>query len=257
MSLAGLFTGVGVALITIFTEDGSLDAGASAEHAARMVALGVRAVVVAGSTGEAASLSDEERIQLLRAVRRAVPAGPVPLVAGTGAPSARQAAALTRAACAEGADALLVLSPPGSNDVHPYYEAVARAAGDTPVLGYHYPAVSAPGIPVEILPSLPIAGCKDSSGSADRLLQTVDTWPQPVYVGSPALLAMGGPLGAAGAILALANVEPERCAAAFAGDFAAQRQLAGAHHRMSGSFPSAIKEMTAARFGTPTTARMG
>ncbi len=248
---------MGVALITVFGDDGRLDAEATVEHAARMVELGVQAVVVAGSTGEAASLSSDERVELVRAVRKAVPVGSIPVLVGTGAPSARQANELTRAACGEGADAVLVLSPPGSADVRPYYESVARVAGETPVLGYHYPSVSAPGIPVEMLHSLPIAGCKDSSGSADRLLETLDTWSSPLYVGSSALLLQAGLLGAAGAILALANAEPERCAAAFAGDAEAQRALAAPHRRAARRSPSGIKELTAARFGTSTTTRMG
>ena len=69
-----LFTGVGVALVTLFADDNSLDAPATAEHARRLVELGVRAIVVAGSTGEAAALDPGERVALLAAVRDAVPA---------------------------------------------------------------------------------------------------------------------------------------------------------------------------------------
>jgi 4-hydroxy-tetrahydrodipicolinate synthase len=255
---APVFTGVGVALVTLFGDDGSLDAAATAAHAARLVDLGVRAVVVAGTTGEAAALSPEERAAVLVAVRSALGSAPdVPVIAGTGAPSARQAVALTEAACDGGADAVLVLSPPGSRDVRPYYDAVAGAAGGVPVLAYHFPAVSAPGIPIDMLCGLPVQGCKDSSGDADRLLETVDRWDRPLYVGSSALLALAGPLGCAGAILALANAEPERCAAAFAGDAAAQRDLAAAHRAASAEFPRGIKALTAARFATAAIARMG
>ena len=70
-----LFTGVGVALATLFDHDGEVDAKATAEHAATLVDLGVRAVVVAGSTGEAAALTATERVALLTETRRAVPAG--------------------------------------------------------------------------------------------------------------------------------------------------------------------------------------
>ncbi len=164
-----LFRGVGVALATLFDGAGGLDAKATAEHAATLVDLGVRAVVVAGSTGEAATLTPAERLALLTEVRRAVPSG-IPVLAGTGAPSRRQAVALTRAAVDHGADALLVLSPPGSSDLRGYYEAVAGAAASTPVLAYHYPKSSQPGIPVELLPELPIQGAKDSSGDPERLL---------------------------------------------------------------------------------------
>ena len=253
-----VFTGVAVALLTFFADDGGLDAPAGAEHAARLVELGVRAVVVAGSTGEAATLEPDERLALLDAV-----CGPggvdgrVPVLAGTGAPSARQATALTAAAADHGADAVLTLSPPGADDPRRYYEQVAAAAGDVPVLAYHFPAMSAPGIPVPALAELPVAGCKDSSGDADRLLETLSTWDRPLYVGSSALLALAGPLGCAGAILTLANAEPERCVSAFAGDAAAQLELAPYHRAAGVRLPVGIKELTRRRFGTSTVARVG
>src|SRR6266498_3882284 len=81
-----IFSGVGVALATFFDEDAEIDARATADHASTLVELGLRAVVVAGSTGEAASLAPEERVALLEAVRAAVPAR-IPVLQGTGAPS--------------------------------------------------------------------------------------------------------------------------------------------------------------------------
>jgi len=252
-----VFVGVGVALVTLFDDAGDLDAGASAALAAQLVDLGVRAVVVAGSTGEAAALSDDERRRLLAAVRTAVPEGRAVVIAGTGAPSARQAAELTTAARGEGADAVLTLSPPRSPDVRPYYERVAAAAAGLPVLAYHFPAVSPPGIPVAQLGGLPVQGCKDSSGDADRLLETLDVWERPLYVGSAALLSLAGPLGCAGAILALANAEPELCIEAWAGDAGAQRRVAGPHRAAQARFPTGIKELVAARFGYSTVVRLG
>jgi len=253
-----VFTGVAVALLTFFDDDGGLDPGACADHAARLVDLGVRAVVVAGSTGEAATLEPGERLALLDAVCGADGVGGrVPVVAGTGAPSARQAASLTAGAADHGADAVLALSPPGTDDPRRYYEQVAAAAGTVPVLAYHFPAMSAPGIPVSALGDLPVAGCKDSSGDADRLLETRSEWDGPLYVGSSALLALAGPLGCAGAIVTLANAEPELCVAAFAGDAAAQLELAP-HHRAAGvRLPVGIKELTRRRFGTSTVVRVG
>jgi 4-hydroxy-tetrahydrodipicolinate synthase len=250
-----VFEGVGVPVVTLFDDDGGVDARATAEHAARLVGLGMRAVVVAGSTGEAASLDRQERLELLRAVRKEVTT--VPIIAGTGQPSTRQAVIMTKEACAEGVDAVIALSPPGSVDVRPYYEAVAQAAGDMPVLAYHFPDISPPGIPVTSLVDLAVAGCKDSSGSADRLLAELDAWDQPLYVGSSALLSLAGPLGCAGAIVALANAEPERCVTAFAGDVATQRELADAHRRSMANFPAGVKRMTAERFGTSAVTRMG
>jgi 4-hydroxy-tetrahydrodipicolinate synthase len=251
-----LFTGVGVALATLFDEAGELDAKATAGHAATLVELGVRAVVVAGSTGEAAALTAEERIDLLSEVRRAVGAE-VPVVAGTGAPSARQAAALTRAARDAGADAVLALCPPRTTDPRPYYEAVAGASGDLPSLAYHFPQTSPPGIPVEVLPDLPVQGMKDSSGEPERLLAELEVFHRPLYVGAAMILLMAGSLGVPGAILAVANVDPEHAIAAFAGDPAAQRALLPAHRKVRHAFPSGLKQAMAERFGTSPATRLG
>jgi 4-hydroxy-tetrahydrodipicolinate synthase len=281
-----LFSGVGVALATLFDEGGEVDAKATAAHAATLADLGVRAVVVAGSTGEAAALTAEERISLLTEIRRAVPAG-VPVIAGTGAPSARQAAALTRDARDAGADAVLALCPPRSTDPRPYYEAVAEAAGDLPALAYHFPQTSPPGIPVEALADLPIQGLKDSSADPERLLAELEVFQRPLWVGAAVLLLMAGSLatrgslaaagsggvagsggaagsggtvgsgGVAGAILAVANVDPEHAIAAFAGDPAAQRALFPAHNRVRTTFPQGLKDAIADRFGTSRVTRLG
>jgi 4-hydroxy-tetrahydrodipicolinate synthase len=223
-----VFTGVGVALVTLLDESGCVDTASTAALAADLVDRGMRGVLVCGTTGEAATLTDGERTELIEAVRGALP-GDIPVIAGTGATAADSAAELTTAAAGAGADAVLAWPPPGSEDLDGYFAAVAAAAGGLPVLGYHIPWVSAPGIPVGALPGLPICGLKDSSGDPDRLLDEVVHYPGSTYVGSSAVLALAGPLGATGAILALANLQPELCAQAFAGDAAAQRELAGAH----------------------------
>jgi 4-hydroxy-tetrahydrodipicolinate synthase len=251
-----VFTGVGVALATLFDDDGEVDAKATAGLAATLVDLGVRGVVVAGSTGEAAALTAGERIALLTETRRAVPPG-VPVIAGTGGASARQAAALTRDAREAGADAVLALCPPRNNDPRPYYEAVAEAAGGLPALAYHFPQTAPPGIPVEALPDLPVQGMKDSSGDPERLLSELEVFDGPLYVGAAMLVLMAGSLGIAGAILAVANADPEHAIAAFAGDPAAQRALLAAHRRVKARFPLGLKDAIADRFGTSRATRLG
>ena len=202
---------------------------------------------MAGSTGEAATLDHDERVELVSAVRATVPAG-VPVLAGTGAPSARQATRLTTAALEAGADGVLVLSPPGSADLEGYYGDVVAAAGGAPVLGYHFPAMSTPGIAVELLPRLGeigLVGLKDSSGDPSRLVRTLEHFNGALYVGSPWLLSAAGPLGATGAILAVANVEPALSIKAFGGDVDAQRALAATCERSHG--PAAVKRLLADR----------
>jgi 4-hydroxy-tetrahydrodipicolinate synthase len=250
-----LFTGVGVALVTVFTDDGALDAGATAGLAGQLVELGVRAVLVAGTTGEASTLTADERCELVTAVRAAVPAG-IPVIAGTGAPTGHQAAGLTERAFDAGADAVLALSPPRVADPRAYYDRVAKAATG-PVLAYHFPAASAPGIPVDVLPDLPVSGLKDSSGDAARLLDELEVFQGDLYLGSVPLLALGAAVGIAGAILAAANVAPEPCAAAFAGDGAAQAGLAPVHRAASADFPTGIKRLVAERFGVSAAMRIG
>jgi 4-hydroxy-tetrahydrodipicolinate synthase len=251
-----LFRGAGVALLTLFHNDGSIDPGASGELARELVERGMRAVLVAGTTGEAATLTNAERSALIGAIRGAVPAG-VPVIAGTGAPSIRQAAGLTGEAIAAGADAVLAWAPPGGLDTPGYFKAVAGAARGRPVLAYHFPRVYPPGIPVSALAGLPVAGQKDSSGEPERLLDELAHYPGATYVGSSAVLAMAGPMGATGALLALANVEPERCVAAFAGDAAAQREITDRHLAASRGGVPALKHMLAEDLGRPIPARVG
>lgn len=255
MSQEPIFQGVGVALLTCFDDRGGLDTVATADHAARLVDHGVRAVVVAGTTGEAAALDRRERAALLDAVRRAVP--DVPVIAGTGAPASRDAAVLTADAAEHGADAALVLSPPRVEDPRRYYRDVADAAPGLPLLAYHFPGVSPPGIPVEMLAALPVRGVKDSAGSAERLLSEASEYDGEVYVGAAPLLTLAGPIGLTGAILALANAEPSDCIAAFAGDPDAQLRLLPHHRAAQRAFPHGLKEITAARFGIPAGARLG
>ncbi|HET9898068.1 MAG TPA: dihydrodipicolinate synthase family protein [Streptosporangiaceae bacterium] len=257
---ARLFSGVGVALVTIFGPDGAVDEAATARHAADLARRGMRVVLVAGTTGEAGKLTDGERVGLIRAVRAALP-DDVPVLAGTGAASADGAVRLTKTAVEAGADGVLAYPPPDwDSGAHPdlpaFYAAVAKAAAGKPVLAYHVPWVSSPGVPVESLPKLPVAGIKDSSGSADRLLDELTHYAGATYVGSSALLALAGPMGGAGAILAIANVEPELCSAAFAGDGGAQLRLAPTHLAVRTGGPAELKRLLAGRGDFPATSRL-
>jgi 4-hydroxy-tetrahydrodipicolinate synthase len=248
------FTGVGVALVTLFDAAGELDAEATARHAGHLVERGVRAVLVAGSTGEAAALDADERSRLLVAVRGAVD-GRVPVLAGTGAPSARQAVALSRRAADDGADALLALSPPATDDPRPYYDAIATAV-DAPLLAYHYPGRSAPGISVDLVCELPVVGIKDSTGDPVRLAIEIDQTRSGVYTGSAALALQAAAMGATGAILALANVDPEGCTRAWEGDGACQRELVNGHRPGALSGVRGLKWVLNQRYGTSTLTRL-
>src|SRR5262245_33708141 len=178
-----VFTGIAAALVTFFDEHGHVDHEATAKHAAHLATRGVRAVVVAGSTGEASHLSMKERLQLFKAVKAAVPAH-VPVILGTGDLSAGESGpSLTPRAKEAGTDAAIVLSP-RHGDVREFYGEVVGAAGSMPVLAYHWPKVSPPGITMEDLKALRVAGVKDSTGDTERLLEMLACFHKPIYTGN-------------------------------------------------------------------------
>lgn len=251
-----LWRGVAVALVTLFDAEGGVDHEATAEHAMRLVEAGVRAVLVVGSTGEADAITDTERVTLVAAVRHALPAG-VPVLAGASAAWTGEAVARVADAIGAGADAVLVAPPSRCRDLVAFYRAVAGAANGRPVLAYHFPGSAGGPVPVEALATLPVAGVKDSSGDAERLLRELAAWQGWTYVGSSALVALAGLVGAAGAILAVANAYPEECIAAFDGDGAAQRRLLTAHLAARADFPHGLKALVRRRFGIPVRARLG
>jgi 4-hydroxy-tetrahydrodipicolinate synthase len=250
-----LWTGTAVALVTLFDDHCAVALRETAEHAARLVSIGIRAVLVNGSTGEAAALSDEERAALVAAVKEACPT--VPVIAGASGEWRRPACARASEAVAAGADALLVAPPRFGGQIDAYFAAVAAAAGDVPVLAYHYPGVAGGEVPVESLAALPVVGIKDSTGSAQRLAHELDiSWSGAVYTGSAALLGFAGWLGATGAIVAAANAVPDDCLAAWDGDVAAQRSVLRVERAVGRHFPRGLKLAMARRFGTPTRCRL-
>ncbi len=255
MERIAVFAGVGAALVTLFDPEGEIDAPATADHAARLVEQGVKAIVVAGTTGEAATLDTDERSDLLLAVRHKVD-GRVPVLAGTGSASVRQAVTLSRRAENDGADALLVLSPPNVAEPRGYYERISSVVS-IPVLAYHYPTASSPGIPVDVVCDLPVHGMKDSSGDAERLTIEADEMPIGLYVGSPSLLSLAGAIGCSGAIMALANVDPEGCIRAFAGDGIVQRELINGHRAGALAGIAGLKRTLCQLHGTSPVTRVG
>ncbi|HEU5262392.1 MAG TPA: dihydrodipicolinate synthase family protein [Gemmatimonadales bacterium] len=203
----------------------------------RLVEAGLDGIVVAGSTGESALLDPDEQRRLVSWVREVLPDGRW-LVAGTGAESTRQAVALTRAAAAEGADAVLV-RPPGyfSSATSPaslaeYFRAVADAS-PVPVLVYNIPKYTHLAIAAGLLQQLAthsnIVGVKDSSGDARNLASYRDAVPKwSVLVGSGSLLYAALELGCDGGILAVACFAAQLCADIVAAFRAGDRVRAGA-----------------------------
>jgi 4-hydroxy-tetrahydrodipicolinate synthase len=238
--------GAGVALITLFASDGTLLAGKSAELAVSLVDAGAASVLVAGTVGEYYALSDQERLVLIEAVRLAVPPE-IPVIAHVGGVPAERAEQLASGAAACGADALIALARE-IGDLKAFYARISQASGGLPLLAYHLPQA---GNIVEMadLPTLGVRAIKDSSGEAGRLAMEQFTLDLEVYTGSANLLGLAHDIGAAGALVGLANVHPELCVSAFAGDSDAQRTLARVGTGSGRDFPGALKHLTAERWG--------
>jgi 4-hydroxy-tetrahydrodipicolinate synthase len=236
------------ALLTLFDEDGHLLVERTAELATMLLEDGAEGFLVAGSAGEFWMLEDAERIELVAAVRQAIPES-VPVLAHVGGTDETCLASLTKAAIDAGADAVLALAA-GIEDPRRYYAALVGAAGGTPALAYHLPAFGS-HIPVEQLADLGVTGIKDSSGDVGRFCSEVLRLALDTYTGSPALLNLGRQLGGAGAITGVANLRPSWCAAAWQGDDQAQREISRLYLATRTPFPGGLKGAATRRWGTP------
>jgi len=207
------------------------------DNVARLFAAGLDGIVVAGSTGEAPLLDADEQRRAVAWTRAVTPSAKW-LIAGTGAESTRQAIALTRAAAAEGADAVLVRPPSyfpavAARALANYFRAVADAS-PVPVLVYNIPKYTHVSLPPELLQELSthtrIVGAKDSSGDLKNLAAYREAAPKwALFVGSGSLLLSALELECEGGIVAVACFAPRLCAdlvAAFhSGDRAAATAL--------------------------------
>ena len=148
--------GVITAMVTPFAEDRSVDQAAARKLARHLVENGSNGLVVAGTTGESPTLSDEEILALLRAVRDEVGSETL-LVCGAGSNDTAHSEHLAAGAADNGADAVLVVTPyynkPNRAGVKAHFEAVARAAG-IPVIAYNIPSRVVVNIPPDLLTEL-------------------------------------------------------------------------------------------------------
>jgi len=202
---------------------GGVDLVGMRANVRRWMETGVRGIVVGGSTGEAVLLDEEERTRLLEATREVVPSDRL-LVAGTGAESLRRTLRLTRAAADAGADAVLV-QPPAFYRTAMTPEVLAdhyrRVADDAPVpvILYQVPlkmsTLDMPnGLLIELSRHENVVGVKDSRGVLEHIGTLADNAHPDfqVLVGNGALLYAALEVGAAGAILGVANLAPSKSA---------------------------------------------
>ncbi len=210
-----------------------------AANLARYERHGLAGYLVLGSTGEAALLTDEERVAVLRAARAAIPHERT-MIAGVGQESTAATLRMAAIAAECGADAVLVVTPSyfraqmSADALVAHYTAVADAS-PRPVLLYNVPQFTGVTIPpavVERLAGHPnIAGLKDSAGDIGWLVDVIARVPARFEIlgGAAGVIESALAAGAVGAILAIANVLPEACVRLFreqsAGRAAAAREV--------------------------------
>ncbi len=152
--------GVLTAMVTPFDVNGGLDLTAARRLARHLIDNGSHGLVVAGTTGEAPTLSDEETLDLLAAVLEEV-GDEATVIVGTGSNDTRHAAALTARAAAAGAHAAIVVTPyynrPNRTGILAHYAAVAEAAPELPIVLYNIPTRTGTNMPPDLLAELAAA----------------------------------------------------------------------------------------------------
>ena len=231
------FTGVFPAMTTPLHDDESIDHDTLRAHARRLETAGVDGLVPVGTTGESATMSHDEHVEVVETVVDAV--GDVPVIAGSGSNNTREALELSERAADAGADGLLLISPyynrPEPDGMEAHFRAVADAV-DLPQIIYNVPSRTGRNIAVESAVALAehenIVGYKAASGDLGRTNEVVERTRGEnfaVLSGDDALTLPVVAQGGSGCISVAANVEPDRVVAlvgsALAGDFERARRL--------------------------------
>jgi 4-hydroxy-tetrahydrodipicolinate synthase len=226
-----VFTGSCTALITPFAADHAVDYPALAGLLDFQLENGTDALVVCGTTGEAAAMSYEERLRTIEAVVRHVD-GRIPVIAGSGSNNTESAIALSRDAVLAGADALLVVTP-FYNKATPkglvrHYTAIADAA-EKPVILYNVPSRTGVKCSAEVYAALAehpnIVGVKEAGGDLALVQKTRELCPEDfsIWSGNDDETAPMMLFGGKGVISVAANVMPremhELASACLSGDF--------------------------------------
>ena len=231
-----IFQGMATAMITPMTPHG-VDYKTLEAFIEFQIAAGINALVAVGTTGESATLSPEERKEVIRFTVRQVN-GRVPVIAGTGTNNTAHVLEFTKSACGDGADAVLVVTPYYNKATQKglinHYTAIADAS-EKPVIMYSVPSRTGCNIlpdTAAVLAEHPmIAALKDANGNMDQTVETIAKCGDKldIFSGEDSLtvpmLAMGGK----GCISVLSNVVPglavEMCNKFFAGDISGAAAL--------------------------------
>jgi 4-hydroxy-tetrahydrodipicolinate synthase len=203
MNLGAILT----AIVTPFDVDGAVDEEAFVALVRHLAQNGSDGFVVAGTTGEASTLTDEEQLALIELAVAERPAGKT-IVAGTGTNDTRHAVELTERATALGVDATLSVTPyynkPNRRGLRRHFEAVA-AATDRPVLLYNIPSRTATNMPPDLLAELAqidhIEGVKQANDAELELIDGLE-----LYAGNDGTLARTLDMGGSGGICVASHV---------------------------------------------------
>lgn len=233
-----VFTSCCTALVTPFL-NGEINYPMVEQLIHRQIHAGIRAIVIAGTTGESATLSDAEKLELVRRAKEYA-GEKCMIIAGTGSNDTSHALALSVAAQEAGADALLIVSPyynkATADGLYAHYTAIAHRVR-IPVILYNVPSRTGVDIPVSVykrLSRIPnIAGVKEASPDMGKLVRILRECADdmPVWCGNDDLAVAAMALGAKGVISVASNLVPEEMKlmtdAALDGDFdtAADLQL--------------------------------
>lgn len=237
-----------VAIVTPMFEDGTLDFDALRKLVDFHIAEGSDGLVVVGTTGESPTVSVDEHVELIRVVVQQA-AGRVPVIAGTGANSTKEAIALSQMAKDVGADMTLSVVPyynrPTQEGMFLHFKAIAEAV-DIPMIVYNVPGRTVADMSNDTalrLAAIPnIIGIKDATGNLERCADLVKRAPKDfaLYTGDDATAMAFMLLGGHGVITVTGNVAPkamhELCVKSFAGDIAGARaindKLMGLHKQL-------------------------
>jgi 4-hydroxy-tetrahydrodipicolinate synthase len=204
--MSGLGT-ILTAIVTPFDAEGRVNEESFVALMSHLAENGSDGFVVAGTTGEASTLTDEEQLRLIELAVKERPEGTT-IIAGVGTNDTRHAVYLTERATELGADALLSVTPyynrPSRLGLKRHYEAIAKVT-DKPILLYNIPARTGTNMPNDLLEELGqidgIAGVKQSNPAELRLIDGLD-----LYTGDDATFARTLDMGGAGGILVASHI---------------------------------------------------
>lgn len=211
-----VFTGAATAIVTPFYEDGSVDFESFGRLIDFQIASGIDAIVVAGTTGEGSTLSDEEHREVMRYCVERV-AHRVPVIAGTGSNDTAYAIDLTLAACEMGADAVLLVTPyynkATQGGLIKSFEAIADAS-DKPCILYNVPSRTGCNLLPKTVAALAehpnIVGVKEASGNISQIAAIAALCGDKIdlYSGNDDQIVPIMSLGGKGVISVLSNLLP-------------------------------------------------